>query len=130
MPQDTVAAIRELENRRYAAMCKADAGALEALLADTLVYTHSTGVVDTRTSYMDGIRSGKWRYRRIERPVEDIQAHGDTAIVTGQVRIDIIVDDTAKVLNSRFTNVWVKGPQGWRMAAWQSTPLPAGAGRP
>ena len=125
MSHDTIAAIRELENRRYAAMCKPDATALEALLADSLVYTHSTGAADTHASYMDGFRSGKWRYRKIERTLENIQAHGECAIVTGQVRIDILVDGAPKTLNSRFTNVWVNGPQGWQMAAWQSTPVPA-----
>ncbi len=125
MSNDTIAAIRELESRRYAAMCRGDASALEALLADSLVYTHSTGAADSKSSYLNGFRSGKWRYRKIERPVEDIQMHGDCAIVTGQVSIDILVDSAPKFLNSRFTDVWIKGPQGWRMAAWQSTPVPA-----
>ena len=30
-----------------------------------------------------------------------------------------------KTLNSAYTNVWIKGPKGWQMVAWQSTPLPA-----
>ncbi|MFO1532478.1 MAG: hypothetical protein ABR562_02075 [Thermoplasmatota archaeon] len=30
-----------------------------------------------------------------------------------------------RTLNLRYTDVWVKGPSGWRMVAWQSTPLPA-----
>jgi len=46
-------------------------------------------------------------------------------VVTGQVRIDILVDGVAKIMNSRFTNVWVKGAKGWQMTAWQSTPIPA-----
>jgi len=125
MSSDTRAVIREFENRCYAAMCKADAAALEALLADSLVYTHSNGSADSKSSYLDGVRSKKWQYRKIERPVEDIQVNGDCAIVTGQVRIDILIDGAPKVLNSRFTNVWIKGPQGWQMAAWQSTPVPA-----
>jgi len=125
MSIDTTAAVRELESRRYAAMCRGDAAAVEALLADSLVYTHSTGAADSRSSYLDGLRSGKWRYRKIERPIENIQVHGECAIVTGQVRIDILVDGAPKILNSRFTDVWIMGPQGWRMAAWQSTPVPA-----
>lgn len=124
MSIDTTAEIRELESRRYAAMCRADAAAVEALLADSLVYTHSTGAADSRSSYLEGFRSGKWRYRKIERPIENIQVHSECAIVTGQVRIDILVDGAAKILNSRFTDVWIRGPQGWRMAAWQSTPVP------
>ena len=122
---DLKTTIRALEERRYRAMCEADMAALDALLADALVYTHSTAAADSKASYLAGIRAKKWNYRKIERPVEDIQLHGDCAVVTGQVRIDILVDGAAKVLNSRFTNVWVKGAKGWQMTAWQSTPIPA-----
>lgn len=125
MPSETKAAIRELEDRRYKAMCERDTKALDELLADSMVYTHSTAGVDSKASYVAGVRAGKWNYRRIERPVEDIQLHGDCAVITGHVRIDIVIDGTPKVLNSRYTNVWVKGKKGWQMTAWQSTPLPA-----
>jgi ketosteroid isomerase-like protein len=121
---DTRDTIRLLEARRYRAMCEADAATLEQLLADSLVYTHSYGGADSKASYLDGIRSKKWVYRNIERPIEDIQVHNDSAVVTGQVRIELLSDGKPKTLNSRFTNVWVKGAQGWQMVAWQSTPLP------
>ena len=122
---DSKDTIRLLESRRYRAMCEADAKTLEELLADSLVYTHSYGGADTKASYLDGIRSKKWQYQAVERPIEDIQVHGDCAVVTGQVRIQLLSGGQPKKLNSRFTNVWVKGRQGWQMVAWQSTPLPA-----
>ena len=116
--------LRKLEDRRYKAMCDADAKALDELLADSLVYTHSYGGADSKASYLDGIRSKKWLYRKIERPREDIQIHGDCAVVTGQVRIELLSDGKPKTLNSAYTNVWIKGAKGWQMVAWQSTPLP------
>ena len=121
---DSKDTIRLLESRRYTAMCEADAKTLEELLADSLVYTHSYGGADSKASYLDGIRSKKWIYQAVERPIEDIQVHGDCAVVTGQVRIQLLSGGQPKKLNSRFTNVWVKGRQGWQMVAWQSTPLP------
>ena len=117
--------IRELEDRRYRAMCEGDAAALEKLLADTLVYTHSYGGSDSKASYLAGIRAKKWQYRKIERPKEDIQVHGDCAVVTGHVRIELLSEGKPKSLNSAYTNVWVKRAGGWQMVAWQSTPLPA-----
>jgi len=122
---DSKDTIRLLESRRYRAMCEADAKTLEELLSDSLVYTHSYGGADSKASYLDGIRSKKWQYQAVERPIEDIQVHGDCAVVTGQVRIQLLSSGQPKKLNSRFTNVWVKGKQGWQMVAWQSTPLPA-----
>jgi ketosteroid isomerase-like protein len=117
--------IRKLEDRRYRAMCEADAATLEELLSDTLVYTHSNASTDGKASYIANVKAKKWNYRRIERPIESIQMHGDCAVVTGQVRIDILLDGAPKTLNSRYTNVWVKGAHGWRMTAWQSTPITA-----
>lgn len=117
--------IRKLEDRRYRAMCEGDAAALDELLADTLVYTHSYGGADSKASYLEGVRSKKWLYRKIERPKENIQLHGDCAVVTGQVRIELLAEGKPKTLNSAYTNVWIKGPKGWQMVAWQSTPLPA-----
>jgi ketosteroid isomerase-like protein len=117
--------IKQLEDQRFRAMCEADAATLEKLLADSLVYTHSYGGSDSKASYLDGIRSKRWQYRKIERPKENIQVHGDCAVVTGQVRIELLSDGKPKTLNSAYTNVWIKGPKGWQMVAWQSTPLPA-----
>jgi ketosteroid isomerase-like protein len=117
--------IRRLEDQRYKAMCDADAAALDKLLADSLVYTHSYGGADGKASYLEGVRSKKWVYRKIDRPKENIQVHGDCAVVTGQVRIELLSDGKPKTLNSAYTNVWIKGPKGWQMVAWQSTPLPA-----
>jgi ketosteroid isomerase-like protein len=118
-------AIRKLEDQRFKAMVDADAATLDKLLGDSLVYTHSYGGSDGKASYLDGIRGKKWQYKKIERPVENIQLHGDCAIVTGKVKIELLSDGKPKTLNSAYTNVWIKGPKGWQMVAWQSTPLSA-----
>jgi len=122
MDKDT---LRKLEDQRFKAMVDADAATLDKLLADSLVYTHSYGGSDSKSSYLDGIRAKKWQYRKIERPKEDIQIHGDCAVVTGQVRIELLSEGKPKTLNSAYTNVWIKGPKAWQRLAWQSTPLPA-----
>ena len=124
-PVDKVAqVIRELESRRFRAMIEADAATLQALLADSMVYTHSNATTDGKASYIAGVTSKKWQYRQIDRPIEDIQVLGDTVVVTGQVRIDILVEGQPKIMHSRYTDVWVKGAKGWQMVAWQSTPIP------
>ena len=69
-----------------------------------------------------------FKYLKIERPIENIQVYGDTVVVTGQTKMDAIVEGKTKLLNSRYTNVWVKGAKGWQMVVWQSTPIPAPAG--
>ena len=59
---DTRTVIKALEDQRYKAMIEADAGMLNKLLADSLVYTHSFGGSDSKESYLEGIRAKKWQY--------------------------------------------------------------------
>lgn len=121
----TQADILALEEQRYKAMIAMDFDGLAALLGDNLVYTHSSASVDTKASYIQGIRDGKFVYKTSRRTGEAVQLYGDTAVVTGEVRLDILSKGTPRVVNSRFIDVWHKGAAGWQMVAWQSTPIPA-----
>jgi ketosteroid isomerase-like protein len=119
------AEIRKLEDRRFQAMIDGDFDTLEKLLGDHLVYTHSTSQSDHRAEYIALCKKGVFKYLKIERPVENIQVYDDnTAVVTGHIKIDAVIEGKPKLLNSRYTDVWIKGPKGWQMVVWQSTPIP------
>jgi Domain of unknown function (DUF4440) len=120
------AEIRKLEDQRFQAMIDGDFDTLEKLLGDHLVYTHSTSQSDNRAEYMALCKKGVFKYLKIERPAENIQVYGDnTVVVTGDIKIDAVIEGKPKLLNSRYTDVWIKGPKGWQMVVWQSTPIPA-----
>ena len=51
--------IAERDRARIAALLAKDTTALDDLLDDELVYVHSTGVADTKTSYLEGLVTGK-----------------------------------------------------------------------
>ena len=40
-----------------------------------------------------------FKYLKIERPIENIQVYGDTAVVTGNVKMDVIVEGKPKLLS-------------------------------
>jgi ketosteroid isomerase-like protein len=121
------AEIKKMEDRRFQAMIDSDFETLEKLLGDGLIYTHSTAQSDTRAEYIALCKKGVFKYRKIERPIETIQVYGDTVVVTGHAKIDAIVEGKSKLINSRYTDVWIKGGKGWQMVAWQSTPIPVPA---
>ena len=118
------AEIKKLEDRRFQAMIDGDFDTLDKLLGDGLIYTHSTAQADTRAEYIALCKKGVFKYLKIERPVENIQVYGDTVVVTGQTKMYAIVEGKSKVLNSRYTDVWIRGAKGWQMVVWQSTPMP------
>jgi ketosteroid isomerase-like protein len=112
------------EDARYAAMIAQDFDALGRLLADDLLYTHSTAVTDTKADYIAALRSGKYRYKAARREGVTVRIYGTTAIVNGRASIDVDVDGVPRTVSNVFVNVWVRSATGWQMTAWQSTPLP------
>jgi ketosteroid isomerase-like protein len=117
--------ILSLEDKRYAAMTGRDFGALEALLHEQLLYTHSSGLTDTRASWLDAMKSGKTRYKSAALSERKVRLLGDTALVTGKAQIEAEVNGQPRTLRLSFLNAWTKTPQGWKFIAWQSTPQPA-----
>ena len=119
------AEIKKLEDRRFQAMIDGDSDTLAKLLGDGLIYTHGNGLSDNYGEYIAKCKKGVFKYQKIERPTENIQVYGDAVVVTGHTKMEVMVDDQPKLLNNRYVNVWVKGPKGWQMVVWQSTPIPA-----
>jgi Domain of unknown function (DUF4440) len=92
------AEIKKLEDRRFQAMIDSDFDTLDNLLGDGLVYTHSTGQSDNHAEYVAKCKKGVFKYRKIERPTENIQVYGDAAVVTGHTKMEVMVDGKPKLL--------------------------------
>lgn len=116
--------IADAEARRVRALVNADYAALEQLLGDDLTYGHSTGTVDTKTSYLQPLLSGRTRYVALEPNDVRVRPYDGTGVVTGLVRSTAMVAGRESKVVIRFTAVWVKRDGRWQMVAWQSTKLP------
>jgi ketosteroid isomerase-like protein len=127
MTADDVAAkqISELEARRYQAMTDGDTATLDELLAPGLVYTHSDASSDSKQSYLDKLSSGRLDYGPIEHPESSIVVHGDTALVFGDMRGEVLSGGAKRTLNSRVLAVWVRDGSRWTLLAYQPTKYPA-----
>ncbi len=117
----TVDDILKMEEQRTQAILKADGPAMEKLFADDLVYIHSSGRLDTKRSYIDGLTSGKSSYKGFKFSNVKVRVYGDCAIASG----DVLIELPTRNLDLRFTNVWVKTAMGWVNVHWQSVPRPA-----
>jgi ketosteroid isomerase-like protein len=117
--------ILSLESKRFAAMCAEDFPALEKLVHGELVYTHSNALVDSKASWIESMRSGKVRYRSVAPGEQKVRVYGDTAFVTARAVIEAQVDGQPRTLRLRYTDAWIRTPQGWQFVAWQATPIPA-----
>ena len=115
--------IHALEEQRDRALLVADTTTLTKLLGDGLVYTYWSGRSDGKITYLDGVESGRFLYRKIERPDERIQVYYRLAVVTGRAHVDVVVSSQERVADVRYTSVWAKDMYGWHNVAYQTTPI-------
>ena len=106
------------------AMAMKDVATLEALIADELVYTHSTARLDTKRSLIDNMTSGKTVYTAVEPSNVKAQDLGDTVVLTGECQIKVTANGTPNAFGVRFTDVYARRDGRWQMVTWQSTKLP------
>ena len=115
----------DLDRKRMQAMAAKDLATLESLLADDLIYTHSSARLDTKKSLMVGMTSGSTVYTGVEPSDVKAQDLGDTVVLTGVAKIKVTANGTANAFGVRFTDVYARRHGRWQMVTWQSTRLPA-----
>lgn len=118
-------AIEKAEQDWSSAVRSGDAAALSKILSDDLVYTHSTGIVDTKASYIQSITSGSQKYAGIEYSDTKIRVYGRAALVTTVVRMTGTSKGVAFDNKLRMSHVWVRDAQGtdWLLVSHQTTRL-------
>jgi ketosteroid isomerase-like protein len=115
--------ILRLEDQRFGAMIARDFKGLEAMLHGELLYTHSSGVTDTKSSWLDSMTSGRAKYKSVDCSDRKVRMVGEVALVTGRAAIEAEINGQSRQLKLVFLNAWAKTPQGWKFVAWQSCPL-------
>jgi ketosteroid isomerase-like protein len=114
----------DLDRKRMQAMAAKDVATLEALIADDLIYTHSSARLDTKRSLIDNMTSGKTVYTAVEPSNVKAQDLGDTVVLTGIAQIKVTANGNPLAFGVRFTDVYAKRNSRWQMVTWQSTKLP------
>lgn len=114
-------AVLEAEDRRYRALVEGDLATLEEMFADELSYTHSSGDVDTKATYLEKLRTRYYVYNHAEHPVDRVSVVGDCAIVVGRMVADIEVQGRPKHLDNLALVVWTRARGAWQLLAFAPT---------
>jgi len=102
-----------------------DFALLEKVLGADLTYTHSTGAVDTRDSYIGNLKSGKSKYVKVDHDMLKVQVLGkDTAITICKAQVVTMADGKPNPAHLSFLHVFQKRGGQWVMVAHQSARLP------
>ena len=116
--------IIELDRQRMAAMAAKDVATLNKVLAEDLVYTHSSARLDTKQSLIGAMESGTTVYTGVEPYDVKAQDLGDAVVLTGSCRIRVNSGGKPNAFAVRFTDVYANKGGKWQMVTWQSTRLP------
>ena len=113
------------EHARYAAQTSNDFAAMEKMFGSDLTYQHSSAALDDKASYIESMRSGRAKYRKMT-PNNDLKTrtYGCLALITGTAVYEVTSAGQDRTVPLRFTAVWAKRPSGIEFVSWQSTGIP------
>jgi ketosteroid isomerase-like protein len=114
----------DLDRQRMEAMAKKDIAKLNELIADDLIYTHSSARLDTKQSLIGNMEAGSTVYTSVAPSDVKAQDLGDTVVLTGSCKISVMSGGKPNSFGVRFTDVWANKGGRWQMVTWQSTRTP------
>jgi Domain of unknown function (DUF4440) len=102
------------------AMLAADRAQLEALVAEQLSYGHSSGTIQTKTQFVDGIANKQTIYKSIVLAEPMTVLAGNDAIVRHVAAVEADVDAKSVSAKIGVLQVWIRQDGRWKLLARQA----------
>jgi hypothetical protein len=128
--------ILKRQSARFDAMVQADIGKLESLLADDLTYGHTKGSTETKSEFVETVRSARIDYLSFVPRGVSVRVYGEAAVLNGFIDVEVIYKGENLKFTTVFLEVQHKVDGEWLLAAWQpvayraATRSPFSPGRP
>jgi ketosteroid isomerase-like protein len=116
--------MRRVEEQFGEAVTRQDYAALEKILADDLIYTHSNGVVDDKAKFIASLKDGTRKYESIQIHEMTVRPFGNTAAVAAKVTMVITTRGETAPREMRYLRFWAKKRGQWQLVGHQSVTLP------
>ena len=113
----------ETDRQRRQAMIAADTEALQRLLSDDLIWTHSSGKAESKAEVINALAQGTVGYQALENTQDRVLHSGENFVHQGVLHGSAVRDGETKLLNVRFLSVWQEVENQLQLVAWQSTNL-------
>src|SRR5215469_5101032 len=125
-PETNLAAhdVMAAEKARIGALERSDIATLSQIMADDVTYVHASGKVDSKSSYLEAIRSGKLHYISWTAKNLRVRMIGTGAAIDGEyaVRVkDSRVQPEPFDITIFILTVYERRNGRWQQIAWQST---------
>jgi len=122
--QSAIDEVTAAEKKRFEVTVKGDYKALDALLADDLIYVHSNGNVDNEKTFLEGLTSGRSKYKSIEPLEMKARQMGDYVFIDGRGKFQVESNGQTNDLLLTYLDVWTKRDGKWQMIHWHSARMP------
>ncbi|MCA1615350.1 MAG: nuclear transport factor 2 family protein [Acidobacteria bacterium] len=111
-----------IEARRQAR--RGNSAPLQRLLSADFIATSLNGRVVNRAQYVRGSSNPNLRFSSFDVDETKVRVYGDSAVVTGRVRITSRAEGGDQTFQFRYTNMYVAAGGGrWQIAASHLTPV-------
>ena len=100
---------------------KPDVTGLERLLVDDWLLTHSDGRIQTKSEYLNELRTRTRANQVIRNEDVSVRLYGDAGVVTGVSVQQGVTNGQPFSGRFRFTRVWIRRDGMWRMVASHSS---------
>src|SRR5437016_6437828 len=116
--QPSAREVREFQAKRFAAMTRGDVAGVADCLGDDLTYTHSGGDTETKTQFLETLRTERIKYEQIKPADVAVRLYGEAAIATGRSTMHVRTAGQAQTFQIRFVEVDVMRGGRWEMVVW------------
>jgi len=119
------ASLLAAEDRLLQAEARRDVKGIAEGFASEAVFMHANGMRETKSEYIEAVRSGALPYRSITISDRFAKVAGDLGVTRGTMRL--VVGDMH--LGGTYLAVYIMRDGRWQMLDWQSTPEYRGSSR-
>jgi hypothetical protein len=122
MTDDLKAHLIDLEKARCAAVSSGDRAALEALTADEISFTHSTGFTEDRAAHLASL--GTYERQLTRGDDLTVRFFGETAVIAGTLHAHFPKAGTGGTpvdFDCHALGVWAKQGESWKQVAFASS---------
>ena len=120
-PESDKSMIIALENAWNQAELHHDAGAADAILAETFISVDHHGHLETKAQYIADLKDTSFNPEQISNTDTSVYIYGNTAIVTSAYRTKGTDKGKPFVHHGRFTDTWINLNGNWKCVANQET---------
>jgi ketosteroid isomerase-like protein len=104
-----------------AGVMKKNIKALEKLYGDDFVFTHGTGLVDSKASWLKGVQNPDVQYLVRKQDSTKVEMHGDVALVFGRLDIERKQNEKVNKYGIWYVRVFVRRENRWQLISHRST---------